>query len=72
MNIDEIRQLLEDNPAKPYWRRIVWVDRSLRRINLVLWDCSVCEIQLTRRLALLSPNHRKWWQPPICGAVFTY
>lgn len=72
MTNDGIRKLLQDNPAKPYWSRIVSVDSNLRRVSLVLWDCSVCEIQLTERVALLVPNHRKWWWPPVCGAVFLY
>jgi hypothetical protein len=72
MTNDEIRKLLQDNPAKPYLSRILWVDRNLRRVSIVLWDCSVSEIRLTDRIAILTPNHRQWWWPPVCGAVFLY
>jgi len=52
--------------------RIFHVDRNLRMWRAQLWDCSYSERYITRRLSVLTPNHRRWWHAPVCGVVFWY
>lgn len=44
-----------------------WKNDHIGYYQFKLYDCSYCDIYISKRLDLLKTNHRKWYQFPICG-----
>lgn len=52
----------------PFLPRMMW-KKELRLFTFIMWDNSYFAYPLTQKhcIDLLCPNHRKWFQPPVCG-----
>ena len=73
-NVSELNDLLSGIKCKWYYRWFpflprIWRNRELKLTIILLWDCSYCvrSIGKPNLFDVLTPNHRKFWQPPVCG-----
>ncbi len=72
--MDDLMRVIEQSKRRRRLLPILWKNDALRLWTLLLWDCSYVEVSLTTKhgVSVLKPNHRKWWQPPVCGISVWY